>query len=194
MLSLLFSDSEVTFLYSIIDVISIVISIGLFILKGFAIRYIAKKNGYNNLWMAFVPFLNYILLGKYIGKCKVWGLNLKNIGLWLCIMSAVQLFGSGIINAGYYVDSFIQTLEGFGLSAKITFSSKFFEMFYYLTGGSYGQTSYLAEITNISIYTNVIFLLVDLAILIAYAFFEINFFLLLFKKLAPQYLTMFTIL
>ena len=50
------------------NLVSIVVSLALFVLKGVAIYTMAKRRSFDKLWMAFVPFLNFILLGKIIGK------------------------------------------------------------------------------------------------------------------------------
>ena len=190
-----FIETPINAFFSIINIISALITLGLFVLKGFAIYTISKKQGLNKLWMSFVPFLNFILLGKVIGKCKVWGLNIKNIGLWLCIMMAIERVFSGLLNAGYHLDNIIKTLEGFGLSAKITFSAKFFEVWYLLTGGSlYASAIPTADLQLIATYTGLIIPIVDIVIWLAYAFFEIHFLLLIFKKYAPQNMALFTIL
>ncbi len=93
-------DPVVEFTYSII---SIIISLALFVLKGFAIYTMAKKRDFDKLWMAYVPFLNYILLGKLIGKVTIWGKVVKNLGLFVCIATAVSTVLDYAIYAGNYI-------------------------------------------------------------------------------------------
>ena len=72
----------------------------------FAILHLSKKQGYKKLWLSFIPFVNFILLGKVVGKTVVWGVKLKNVGFWVCITSAVSALFSFLINLGYYVSLF----------------------------------------------------------------------------------------
>ena len=68
-----------------------------------AIYTMTKKQGYKKLWVSFIPFYNLIPLGKLIGKTTVWGVRIKNIGVWACILGFVSTFFSFIINLGYYL-------------------------------------------------------------------------------------------
>ncbi len=87
-------------------IISLLVSVALFIIKGIAIYTMAKRRNFDKLWMAYVPFLNYILLGKLAGKAVVWGKEIKNIGLVVCILSAVTLIGGYVLDFGYYLAMF----------------------------------------------------------------------------------------
>ncbi len=69
-----------------------------------AIFTMTKKQGYKKLWVSFVPFFNLIPLGKLVGKTTVWGLKLKNVGVWACITGIVSAFFTFIIDLGYYIN------------------------------------------------------------------------------------------
>lgn len=75
-------------------IITGVIVVGLYILKSVAIMLMAKKSGLKNRWMAFVPFLNYVLLGKLAGKIRVYGYTIKNIG----IIYVILLLASNVLS------------------------------------------------------------------------------------------------
>ena len=85
------------------NLVSIVISLALFVLKGVAIYTMAKRRSFDKLWMAFVPFVNFILLGKLIGRVNIWGKEVKNLGLLVCITSAVSVVLGYAIDFGYYL-------------------------------------------------------------------------------------------
>ncbi len=102
------------------NIFTILITIVLFVFKAIAIYTMAKRRSFNNLWMAFVPFLNYVLLGKLIGNVVVWGKKVKNLGLLLCIVSAVSSVLYYAINAGYYISVIEATFQ-----VKFAFASAF---------------------------------------------------------------------
>ena len=54
----------------------------LFILQGVALYTMAKRQKLTRKWMAFVPFLNILCLGKIAGECSFFGRKMKNAGLY----------------------------------------------------------------------------------------------------------------
>ena len=83
--------------------LSIAVALALFMLKGFAVYTMAKRRNFNKLWMAFVPFVNFVLIGKLIGEVKVWGKNIKNLGLFACIAIGVYTVLEHALNLDFYV-------------------------------------------------------------------------------------------
>lgn len=57
-----------------------------YLFLAFALLTLAKRQNFNKKWLAFIPFFNFILLGKIIGKAIVWGKEIKNIGLFTAIL------------------------------------------------------------------------------------------------------------
>ena len=153
------------------DILKVIFIIVGFIFKGFAIRYIAKKKGLNDLWMAFVPFLNYYLLGKVLGKAIIWGNPINNVGLWLAIVSCAQFVLSTLLNVGYYN----QIIEYLGYTVEYT--SKFVENWANGIGWLYDIT-----------------LIVSLIIDLGYIFFYVSFIFLTFRKLNPRRSILFSVL
>ena len=107
-------------LFSII--IDIVIWLVGHLFLSFAIYTMTKKQGYKKLWLAFIPFFNLILLGKLVGKTTVWGLKLKNIGVWACIMGIASTVVTFIIDLSYY-----KSLVEFIFPVNIQITSEFLE-------------------------------------------------------------------
>lgn len=85
-----------------------------------AIYTMTKKQGFKKLWVSFIPFYNLIPLGKLVGKTTVWGVKLKNVGVWACIMGIVSTVVTFIIDLGYYKD-----LVEFVFPVKIQITSEF---------------------------------------------------------------------
>lgn len=111
------------------SIISLLVSIAFFVIKGIAIYTMAKRRNFDKLWMSFVPFLNYIVLGKLAGKAIVWGKEIKNIGLVVCILSAVTLIGGYLLDVGYY----LSLIEGL-YNVKFVFNSAFINSWVSQTG------------------------------------------------------------
>ena len=55
-------------------IIGIIISIGLYVYFALALSKIAKKRGYANTWLAWIPFANLFLFPILTGKKWTWGL------------------------------------------------------------------------------------------------------------------------
>ncbi len=65
----------------------------MFILQGFGLNKMGKKRGIAGRWMAFVPFLNYIYMGRLVGECNMFGHKVKKTGVFVMIAQiAVSLF------------------------------------------------------------------------------------------------------
>ena len=83
-------------------IISSIITIGLFLLKAVAIKTLAKNKGLDKLYLAWIPFFNYILLGKVIGTCFLFRKRVDNIGLLVAIATLVSFILRTFLNLGYY--------------------------------------------------------------------------------------------
>lgn len=101
-------------------IISSIITIGIFILKAIAIKTLAKNKGFDKLYLAWIPFLNYVLLGKVVGTCFLFRKKVKNIGILVAITSIIGFIVFTLLNVGAYV----YDIEQF-LGAEINFNSTF---------------------------------------------------------------------
>ena len=71
--------------------------------KAVALFTIARREGYNNSWMAFVPFLNTYYIGVVSEKNKIFNIRPKN----MAIVAAVAEFLYVVLNVIYYVAQFL---------------------------------------------------------------------------------------
>ena len=71
--------------------IASVIWLALFILQSVGLYTMAKKANLNNRWMAFVPFVNYIYIGKIVGNCTVFGRKVKRLGLYTMLAAILSV-------------------------------------------------------------------------------------------------------
>ncbi len=104
-------------------IISSIITIGFFILKAIAIRTLAKNKGLDKLYLAYIPFFNYILLGKVIGMCFLFRKKVNNIGVLVTISTLVCFIVRTLLNLGYYVDNLIDLLGFTGIEYDSVFVS-----------------------------------------------------------------------
>ena len=66
-------------------IIGVVLWLTLFVLQGFGLYAMAKKQGLSKKWMAFVPFVNILYMGKLAGDCRFFGHKIKNAGVYAMI-------------------------------------------------------------------------------------------------------------
>ncbi len=66
-------------------IIGFAVWLGLFLLQAFGIRKMAVKRGMGQRWKAFVPFVNYLYMGKIAGDCSVFGQKVKKVGVFAMI-------------------------------------------------------------------------------------------------------------
>ena len=123
-------------LYSFI--ISSIIIIAMFILKAVAIKTLAKNKGLDKLYLAWIPFFNYILLGKVIGTSYLFRKKVNNIGLLVTIATLTSFTIKTLLELGYYVNT-LGDYFGFTISYDNAFISNwmgqkgaFFTVIWYL--------------------------------------------------------------
>ena len=104
----------------------------------------AKRRNFDKLWMAFVPFLNYVLLGKLIGKVIIWGKEVKNLGLLVCITTAISMILGYAVDLGYYVYVIEQSFK-----VDVVFASNFFQTWVMQTGLFWTITYYVYLVIDI---------------------------------------------
>ena len=73
-----------------------------YIFQVFGLLTIAKREGFKNKWMAFVPFLNVYYIGVCSQKNKVYGMNPKYFAIVTAAIEAILVAGYII----YYVSAF----------------------------------------------------------------------------------------
>ncbi len=68
---------------------------------------LAKQRGVANRFIAFIPLVNYILLGQLCGELKLASVNIKNIGVYLIVLPFAALGAAAIaaisMATGYFL-------------------------------------------------------------------------------------------
>ena len=67
-----------------------VLCLGLFLLQGFGLYTMAKKQGLKNKGLAFLPFVNIWYIGKLAGECHFFGQRMKRAGVYAMIAQIVS--------------------------------------------------------------------------------------------------------
>ena len=57
----------------------------LFLLQSFGLYVMAKNKNLKNRWMAFVPFVNILYIGRIVGECKIFNRRVKRAGMYAMI-------------------------------------------------------------------------------------------------------------
>ena len=144
-----------------------------------AVYTLAKRFGCKKLWLSFIPFFNLIPLGAVVGKTTVWGMKIKNIGVWVCITGIATFVINLFLNIGYYVnifypgDDLLMPKNAFWYSwfeQSITPTAESFNLIYVITSCVGGLFS-LAKI-----------------------FFEVSLIFMVFRLFKPQSYFMFSLL
>lgn len=62
----------------------------LFILQGVGLAKMAKNAGVKHRWLAFVPFVDLLYMGRLVGSCDVFGRKMKKPGIYTMAASVVS--------------------------------------------------------------------------------------------------------
>ena len=82
---------------------------GLFVLQGIGMYAMAKKQKVEKRWMAFVPFVNLLFMGKLAGECNVFGQKMKRAGLYAMI---AQIIATVFAMVEIFAVVYLYTVEG----------------------------------------------------------------------------------
>lgn len=93
------------------EIINIILTLVGFIFKSIAIYTMSKRAGLKQLYLAYIPFANFILLGRLIGKVIIWGRPVKNMGVWLMIVGILAFITNTLYNLDAYVVIFAMAVE-----------------------------------------------------------------------------------
>lgn len=153
---------------------SLILSIVGYVFTAIALFTMAKRRGYKNKAFAFIPFLQYLLLGKVAGDCFIFGKRVKNVGLWACITSAVTYVLNLIYSLGLYIELFAYLAD-----VTITFNSAFIQDFLF-------SDKYLIIYEIID--------MLSIASSIAFIFFDVTIIFQIFKRYAPERALLYSII
>lgn len=150
--------------------------IAMFVFKCIALYTMAKKQNLSGKWMCFVPFLNFIVIGKLIGEAVVWGVKVKNIGLIVCILS----FVSFVLSLAYDFKIVADLFYGVKNGQYIVFGNAFLNFLYNIES--------TAKVINVILY------FFNMILNLAQIVFEVSMIFLIFRKYNPQRAMLFSIL
>ncbi len=164
----------------IVYILTTILYIISFIFKSIATYTLSKKNGFKHLYLAFIPFLNYILIGKLVGKIILWGQPIKNVGVWVCIVSSISFVVGAFLSLDTIMWVIVKVLELLNPGATVIV-----------------DTSFIDPIIT-AIYNNYILYygleIISMIASIAKIFFEVSLIFALFRKYKPQSYILFSIL
>ena len=90
----------VLMIYAIVMLVVGIFSLASYIIKGIGMYTIAKRQGQENPWLAFVPFARTYLHGELAGEIALKEKKIKSPGIWLLAMPFVY---SAVFSAFYVV-------------------------------------------------------------------------------------------
>lgn len=83
--------------------------LGLFILQGFGVYAMAKNRNMEKRWLAFVPFVSLMYIGKLVGECNLFGQRVKRAGLYAMIAQIVTAVICALI---IFAEIYLYVVEG----------------------------------------------------------------------------------
>ena len=75
----------------LIAIVAGVLAVAAFILQSIGLYKLAKKNGVNRVWLAFVPFANSILIEELSGEITFFGRKVRHLGLITMIVEFISM-------------------------------------------------------------------------------------------------------
>ncbi len=153
-------------------VFDIIVSIVAYIFVSLGIKSLAKNKGLDKLWLAWIPFFQYILLGKVVGTCFLFRKKVNNIGVLVTVSSLLTSVLLFLCDLGYYASIISDAL---GLS--ITYATPF------ITNWMNGD----GILFVIALYTYYAISFVNTVLLVTLAFFT-------FRKYTPENAFIFVII
>lgn len=160
--------------------------LALYLLQSFGLYYMAKKQGLEKRYLAFIPFANTLYMSKLAGKCSFFGRRMKYAGVYAMISQILLTVVCGMVIAaqmylyiacGHQMNEITETIGGVEVVTGVYWSN--------LTGfgivayNFYNYSSYLVSIFELAY--EVFMLVVMVALLKKYA--PKNYFLLSFLVL-----------
>ncbi|MBQ2717814.1 MAG: hypothetical protein IJF75_04380 [Clostridia bacterium] len=100
---------------------TLVLVLSIYIFKSIAIFLMARNNQVKNSWLAFVPFANFLVLGKLTGPIRIFSLKVKNIGVLLSISLFIACVISNFIDIYCYYDEFYILITQGYIPEEITY-------------------------------------------------------------------------
>lgn len=94
-----------------------------FIVKSIAVQTLLKRAGEKHSYLAFVPFVNYFYFGKIIGKTRIFGIAVPNLGLLVAIFLPLNIALGAVLDVYSAFDEFYLLITDGTLVNAITYET-----------------------------------------------------------------------
>lgn len=84
-------------IYLIILLVGLVVSVTNYIFRGIGMYHMAKREGMDYPWLAFVPFARTYLQGELGGTVHLKNKQIKNPGIWLIVLPFISSIVTGVL-------------------------------------------------------------------------------------------------
>lgn len=105
-------------IYLIILLVGLVVSVTNYIFRGIGMYHMAKREGMDYPWLAFVPFARTYLQGELGGTVHLKNKQIKNPGIWLIVLPFISSIVTGVL----YVIMWVVLGFGVFFSSNVSFS------------------------------------------------------------------------
>lgn len=144
-----------------------------------------QAQGIKTAWLAWIPFVNRYVMGKISGQANLFGLKVKNMGVWVMLLEFLDFALMGTAVGLYYAD----TLGAFFAGEHV----------YLMSAGGFGSLPVPVTATGGELLipyasaASVLSMISSFVALIA-LFFSISLYLDFFKRLVPETFWVYTLL
>ena len=98
-----------------------VYSVLLYLFSGYSLYEIAKRNNVKNAFVAWIPIVQYYVIGSIAEEYVIFGVRIKHLSLTMCALAFIQIF------CGYFPMFGLSIL---GFAAKLAIALVMHKFFY----------------------------------------------------------------
>jgi len=117
----------------VVILLSVLLGLAAYLLRGFAINNMSKARGLQNGWFGFLPYLRDYQLGEIAGEIEVGKWRIKNTGLWLVL---APILYTVVFAIGYTIVMVPYVIGLFSAVANDTPEALFGSLMYVLIGAT----------------------------------------------------------
>ncbi len=139
---------------------SLGLTLALFILKGIGLYTIGKRENVANSIFAFIPILSIFYMGKIIGKVRLFGSKIGNLGLLVMIFYILQLATSCTFDVLYCGNALVTLLKD---DVLLTFDN-----FAYNDYTLFGNINLIQLVNVVNNIFSIIYLILDVFMIFAF--------------------------
>ncbi len=94
------------FLWGLTLMFELIYSVLVYAACAYSLYVIAKRNGVKFPYLAFVPIVQYYVIGSICEEYELWGVRIKNLSVVMCLLLFVQILAGFVAGFAPFVIGF----------------------------------------------------------------------------------------